>query len=61
MEERMDEDEPLLPLDERFRQAVQLTFDLVTPKQSQPLPTDYVKGSTVCINNCNVCKDCDNN
>ena len=57
----MDDDKPLLPLDERFRKAEQLTLDLESPAQQQPQPTDYVKGSTQCIHNCNACPHCDNN
>lgn len=35
-------DQPYLPLDERFRQAEQLSLQLEVPKP-QPVPTDYVR------------------
>ena len=40
----MDEkDEPLLPLDERFRQAEQYAFDFASSQQPPPVATDYEK------------------
>ena len=41
MEETMDNDQPNLPLDERFRQAEQYALDLEVPKP-QPHTPDYV-------------------
>lgn len=37
----MDHDQPLLPLDERFRNAEQYALDLQPPKQKQPPPPDF--------------------
>ena len=40
----MDHDEePLLPLDERFRKAEQYAFDFEAVPKPQPKPPDYVK------------------
>ena len=38
----MDEDQPLLPLDERFRQAEQYSLDLTPPPRTQP-PKTYAE------------------
>jgi len=39
----MDNDQPALPLDERFRQAEQLALELPEPKGKQPPPPDFKK------------------
>lgn len=46
-----DQEEPLLPLDERFRQAEQFQLDLDEPKQPSPKPF-------VCIGYCAACPRC---
>lgn len=52
-------DQPLLPLDQRFRKAEQYAFDFppVQPAQRKPQqdPAQYV-----CIGNCNICPRCGN-
>jgi len=53
----MSEKEPLLPLDERFREAEQYQLELHEPqKPKQPQAAEAV----VCIGYCNNCKYCDN-
>jgi hypothetical protein len=39
----IEDDQPDLPFDERFRKAEQYAFDLTPPAQPQPVATDYVK------------------
>jgi hypothetical protein len=38
-----DDDQPMLPLDERFRRAEQYTFDFTPAAQPQQVAPDYVK------------------
>lgn len=58
-EKDMDhEEQRLLPLDERFRQAEQLALDLPETDQNRkkpPRPDIFV-----CIGNCNICPKCGN-
>ena len=54
-------EQPLLPLDERFREAEQYTLDFTAVPKPQPKPAlDYAM-DTVCIHNCNACPNCDDN
>jgi hypothetical protein len=52
---KMNNDEPLLPLDERFRNAEQFAFHFEEEKPQQP-PTPHAQ---VCIGNCKICQYCD--
>ena len=53
---KIDSDQqPLLPLDERFREAEQYMLDLDPPAKKLPDARDYI----VCINNCKICQHCD--
>jgi len=50
-ETRETTEEPMLPLDERFRQAEQYQLDLDEPKQPEPQ-------ARVCIGYCPACPHC---
>lgn len=55
----MDEDDK--PLDQRVREAEQYAFDFEEVSESQPKPPlDYAM-DTICIGNCNACRNCDSN
>jgi len=50
----MAEEQPMLPLDERFRQAQQFELELPKPERAEQKPADYV-----CIGNCKIRRRCD--
>lgn len=44
----MDREQPLLPLDERFREAEQYAFDFEETRRQQPQPPDVEEAKSPC-------------
>jgi len=56
----MNEFQPLLPLDQRFRNAEQYAFDFDPIPQTREGPKDKGREVFACIGYCNICPRCGN-